>query len=63
MDNIKTEIEKQAWFEWERANKELADKGGVNPHAFVLGFKYGAKYSSGKQVEIAEKALKPKEDV
>jgi hypothetical protein len=40
------EIDKLAYESWEQVNRELYDQGGVNPTAFVLGFKYGYKAKS-----------------
>lgn len=42
------QIKKDKASTWENVNRELYNSGGVNPHAFMLGWSYGVSYFKKK---------------
>jgi len=48
----KEDLYKLAWQSWEKVNAELYQRGGVNPSAYVLGFKDGYQLSPALAVAV-----------
>lgn len=42
---------------WEKVNRELQDKGGVNPHAYRLGFLDAIKFTALSQAREQDKEI------